>query len=206
MRRAWLNVPIVLISIAATSAAFAGGKTKGKKESDTTEAAAGGPKKDPKGQTGISPFMERVNEGAAAYVAGDYAKAIELFRKAIEQDPDKALGHYLLGEAYLADKKLEEAERAWQAALQHADKDIRTKAKVLFALADLRERQGRLADAATAWKEYESFVNANAGAGYPATAADRQRAIAAHDDLAQKYAKVKERIEQRQREVSEQKK
>lgn len=207
MRRAWLNVPIVLIVMASVSTAWAGGKAdkdKGKKDSDTAEAAPGGPKKDPKGITGISPFMELVNEGAAAYAAQDFAKAITTFQKAIEKEPERALGHYLLGEAFLADKKLDQAQQSWETAVRYGDKDKRTKAKAMFALADLMERQGKLAEATTAWKEYESFVQANAGTGYPATASERQRAVATHDDMAQKYAKVKERIEQRQREAADQ--
>jgi len=205
MRRAWLNVPVVLLSLAIASTAAAGGrKNNDKDKKESTEAAPSGPKKDPRGQTGISPFMELVNEGSAAYVAQDYAKAIETFQKAIEKEPEKALGHYLLGEAFLADKKLDQAEQSWQTALRFA-KAAPMKAKVLFVLADLRERQGRLPEAATAWKEYETFVGNNAGAGYPATPTARQQAIATHDDLAQKYAKVKERIELRQREASQQK-
>ncbi len=212
MRRAWLNVPIVLCFVAAASTALAGGKNdkgkdKDKKESATSaEPAASGPRRDPRGITGISPFMELANQGAAAYVAQDYAKAIEMFQKAIEKEPERAFGHYLLGEAYLANKQLDKAEEAWQAALRYADKDNATKAKVLFVLADLRERQGKLAEAATAWKQYETFVNANAGVGFAATATERQKVIANHDVLAVEYAKVKERIEQRQREAAEKKK
>lgn len=211
MRRAWLNAPILLLSLSIASLAFADAqRTQGEKAKAGTPESAdasgqdSGPKKDAKGERGLSPFMELVNQGAAAYLAQDYAKAEETFQKAIESAPDRALGHYLLGETFLANKKPEQAEQSLQTALRYAEKDKGMHAKVLFSLADLRERQGKTPEAATAWKDCETFLAANAGVGYPSTATERQRVIAARADLATKYAKVKERIEQRQREAAEQ--
>lgn len=163
-------------------------------------------RKDPKGIQGVSPYMELLVKGNRAYVARDFAAAISAYQEAVQLEPQRPQAHYLLGEAYLADGKLEDAGLRWDTALRYADKEPVMRAKVLFVLADLRERQQRWNDAAEAWKQYESFVTATAEAkGYAATATERNRAIAVHKDLADKYAKVQERIRQREQDTQERK-
>ena len=66
-------------------------------------------------------------------------------------------------------------------------------------LADLKERQSKWREAVVAWKEYGAYVAAvKESKGYPDTPKQRQAAFEKHQDLKVKYAKVKERIAQRE--------
>jgi tetratricopeptide (TPR) repeat protein len=209
MRPRRLVVPFVLLALAIAASAWA--KPKAKKDSESgeepkreAEAKSGGKqRRDPKGVTGISPYTEIVNKGNAAFVARDFAKAAEIYQDAISKEPKRALAFYHLGEVHRATGKPAEAEQVWQTALKTVGGDAVLHAKILFVLADLRERQGKLEEATSAWKEYGSFVGAHQNAkGYPGSATDRQKVIEVHNDLAAKYAKVRERIEQRIAETS----
>ncbi len=205
MRTRWLIIPVV--AAAATLTSFAVAETGSKPETKPATPAtgessrgsvAGIVRRDPAGVTGVSPFTEAVLNANVAFLARDFPKAIEGYQDAIKKSPDDPMGPYLLGEAQLVAGKLDEADTAWASALRLAGKDVVVHAKVLFVIADLRERQGRWDDADAAWKEYGTFVGANAKAnGYSATATERQKMIATHKDLAVKYGKVKERIQQR---------
>lgn len=202
-----LGVVFLVVSAAAqTEEKKAEKKSAGPKtESPAKEGAPGQGtvRRDPQGITGISPYMETVNKGNAAYVGKDFAAAADAYRDAIGKEPKKPLAHYLLGEALLASGKLDEADQTWQNALHAAGNDNGLQAKVLFVIADLRERQGKWDEAATAWKDYATFVGAHPDAnGYAATATERQKVIDTHKDLAVKYGKVKERIQQRLEEAS----
>ena len=76
-------------------------------------------------------------------------------------------------------------------------------AKLLFVVADLRERQGKWPDAKKSWEEYAQFLSAHPNTkGYAATAAERNKVIDVHVDLEAKYAPVKQRIEQRLKETT----
>ena len=161
-------------------------------------------RRDPKGITGISPFMELIVKGSSAYVARDFPTAISTYQGAIQKTPNRPLGHYMLGQAFLADKKIDQAEGAWQTALRYANSDPVVRAKILFVLADLREQQGRWDDAIKAWKAYADFIASEPKAkGYPATPTERIRIIEKRQELEAKYAKVKERIAQREQDVAE---
>jgi tetratricopeptide (TPR) repeat protein len=201
MRAHWLSIPLVLVAAALTTQAWADSTTKGKKseaKSDPASDVPGVVRRDPKGVTGVSPCMEAVLKGNGAYAARDFAKATEAYQEAITKDPNDPLGHYMLGEAQLAEGKLDEADRSWQNALRASGAKDAMHAKALFVIADLRERQGRWDDAETAWKEYASFVGAHSKAnGYAATATERLKMIATHKELAVSAGKVKERIQQR---------
>src|SRR5688572_20063397 len=87
------------------------------------------------------PFGDALNKGDAAYIARDFDGAIKAYREAIEKESQNPLGHYRLGEAQLAKGDMNEAEQSWQAGLRFAGKDEKLRAKLLFVLADLRERQ-----------------------------------------------------------------
>lgn len=211
MRARWSCFPLLLAVLVMAPTALAAGKDKADKKADKKEAAeapsksADGVRRDPKGVTGISPYTEAVNRGNAAYVTKDWDKASEAYREAIGLDDAKPEGHYLLGQTQLAAGKLDEADKAWQAALKASSSHEVMQAKVLFVIADLRERQGKFDDAATAWKAYGSFVSAHPKAnGYEATATDRDKVIGTRKELAAKYGEVKKRIETRQQEVQAQ--
>ena len=157
-----------------------------------------GQRTDPAGKTGISPVTLKLLKGNAAFAARDFAGAVAVYRDALQDDPQNALGHYLLGEAQLASGNLAEADGTWQNALRFTATDDVLAAKVLFCVADLRERQGKAAEAKAAWDAYARFLTDNAKVkGQPATAAERKRAIDGYAELAAKSGVVKQRIEQR---------
>jgi len=160
---------------------------------------------DPANKTGISPYMELVVKGEASYVARDLPGAISTFQEAIKLKPDEMLAFYRLGEAEQESGHLDDADKAWEAALSKrctqgmgcergkgAD-DL--KAKVMFSIAFLRERQQKWAAAKDAWQAYAAFLQGNSKIhGYPATAADRIKMIDRRVQLEADYGKVKQRI------------
>jgi hypothetical protein len=91
----------------------------------------GQPRRDPKGQTGISPYMEQIKKGEDAFVARDFTGAVAAFQEAIKLDVQKMLGYYRIGEAQLAAGNVAEAEAQWQSALTKTGSDD-LRAKVYF--------------------------------------------------------------------------
>lgn len=153
---------------------------------------------------GTGPFWDAVIQGDSAYAARDFEGAIKAYRTAIEKDPNNPMGHYRLGETQLAKGDLVEAEASWQAGLRHASKDAPLRAKLLFRLADLRERTRKHDDALAQWKEYATHAQANPDAkAFPATAAERQKRLNEWKQLSADSLAVKERIEKRLKETEE---
>ncbi|XXX75652.1 tetratricopeptide repeat protein [Sorangium sp. So ce134] len=144
--------------------------------------------------------MEQILKGQASFVARDIPGAISAFQEAIKQDPSKMLGFYRLGEAMLESGNAAEAETAWTTALGKKGSE-ELQAKVLFCLADLRERQKNWQAAREAWGAYGAYLTSNPKAGgYPATATERQKQIDRRVKDEKDYAAVKERIVQREAE------
>jgi tetratricopeptide (TPR) repeat protein len=164
---------------------------------------ADGVRRDPKGTQGISPFWEAVIKGDRAYIARDYPAAVAAYEEAIKAEPKNPMGHYRIGSAYLAKEMPKDAEDAWTAAVRFADQAPVVKAKALFVLADLAERQKNWNTATERWTAYENFVKDPKAKGYPATAVERKKRIAAWIELEKKSAEVKERIERRLKEAEE---
>jgi tetratricopeptide (TPR) repeat protein len=159
-------------------------------------AAAGGKgasKSDSKAQ---GDFNAAINDGSVKYVGKDIPGAIEAFRKATQIQPRNPLGYYLLGEAQLGAGSLPDAEAAWLQADQVSDSGPpNVKAKILFVLADLRERQGRWDDAKVAWKRYADFAASGVDSGaFPESAAARIRDIETMQKQYKDYAVVRKRI------------
>jgi tetratricopeptide (TPR) repeat protein len=155
--------------------------------------------KDPRG-----PFWDALNRGDAAYTARDFEGAIKAYREAIEKEAQNPLGHYRLGEAQLAKGDMNEAEQSWQAGLRFAGKDEKLRAKLLFVLADLRERQKNYDEATSRWKEYEKHAKSQPTVkAFPATATERQKRITVWKQISTDSAAVKERIEKRLKETEE---
>jgi hypothetical protein len=203
-----MQARLLFASLVASSLALAGtasGQSKPAKpdaaKPDAAAAAAPkGPLKDPENKKGISPYMEAVSKGEAAFVARDFPAAVVGFQDAIKIDGQQMLAFYRLGEAQLAAGKPEEAEAIWTSALTKAGPDD-LKAKVHFVLADLRERQKKMPEAKDAWGQYAAFVKEKADAkGYPATPEERQKMIDRRAKDEKDYAAVKERIAKRQAE------
>lgn len=161
-----------------------------------------GPRKDPQGVKGISPFWEQIKKGDDLYVARDFDGAIAAYKEAITKEPQNALGHYRIGEAHLAKNDTQEAETSWVAALRFVGNDHPLKAKILFVLADLRERQKSFDDATDRWNAYAQFAQQQPAAkAFPKSAEDRKGKIAGWTKLVSDYAAVKKRIEARLKEA-----
>jgi|SoiMethySBSTD1v2_1073268.scaffolds.fasta_scaffold31512_4 tetratricopeptide (TPR) repeat protein len=196
MRRLVLTVAFLGSALVAQASFAQGGAPK--------QAAAGEPRRDPRGIKGISPFWEAVKKGDNAYVARDYDGAIAAYQEAITKEPQNALGHYRIGEAQLAKGQPQEAEAAWTAGLRYVGANHALRAKLLFVLADLKEQQKAYDDATAAWEKYEGFVRDQPQSrGYPQTPAERKKRIAAWKKLSADYAEVKARIQKRLEEADE---
>ena len=160
--------------------------------------------KDPRGIKGISPFWEAIAAGDAAWVARDFDTAILRYKEAVKAEPQNPMGHYRLGETHLSKGQIPEGQAALEVAVKNGAKDANVMAKALFVLADLAERQVKLAEARDGWKRYESHANSHSEIkSFPASAVERQKRIATHDQLAQEYAVVKDRIKKREAELME---
>ncbi|WP_437811279.1 tetratricopeptide repeat protein [Sorangium sp. So ce1078] len=167
---------------------------------EAAPAAAAPPRKDANGRGGVTPYTEQIMKGQASFVARDIPGAIAAFQEAIKLDPSKMLGFYRLGEAMLESGNAAEAETAWTTALGKKGPD-ELQAKVLFCLADLRERQKNWQAAREAWGAYGAFLTSNPKAGgYPATPTERQKQIDRRVKDEKDYVAVKERIVQREAE------
>jgi tetratricopeptide (TPR) repeat protein len=202
MRRVLVSASILVSCVALWSTPAFAQSAAAKKDGAKAEVAKAdkGPRKDPAGVTGISPFMEQINKGEAAFVARDFAGAVAAFQEAVKLDGQAMLGFYRLGEAQLAAGKPDEADAVWQTALgKKGPEDLN--AKVLFVIADLRERQKKLQAAKDAWAAYTAFVQGHSKAnGYPASATERQKQIDRRMKDEKDYAVVKERIIKREAE------
>jgi tetratricopeptide (TPR) repeat protein len=151
---------------------------------------------------GSSPYNPKIQKGIGLYAARDYAGAAVAFKDDIAAEPAAPLPYYLLAEAQIAAGSLADADASLQAGLARADTNDNVKCKILFVLADLRERQGNLENARKAWEQYAQFVASHpASNGYIATATERIRVIDQHFELDKKYAPVRQRIEQRLKET-----
>jgi tetratricopeptide (TPR) repeat protein len=199
-----LAVSLVASSVVFASGAFAQGKGPAKGAPAPATAKVDPPVfplKDPKGFAGISPYMEAINKGEASFVARDFAGAVAQFQEAIKIDGQKMLAFYRMGEAQLAAGKPDEADAIWTSGLSKEGTPT-LKAKVLFCLADLKERQKKYDAAKEAWGKYAQFLkdNAQEAKGYAATPEERNRVIDRRVKDEKDYAPVKERIVKRQAE------
>jgi tetratricopeptide (TPR) repeat protein len=176
--RTWIALALVLGALASTA-----------------ELAAAG-KGNPAASKAQTDFDNAINQGMVKYVEHDVPRSIELFRQATQIQPRNPLAYYLLGEAQLGAGSLPDAEAAWLQADQVSDSGPpAVKAKILFVLADLRERQGRWDDAKAAWKRYADFAAQASDAGaFPESAASRIQAIEKMQQQNKDYAIVRKRI------------
>jgi tetratricopeptide (TPR) repeat protein len=155
---------------------------------------------DPENIIAISQYMETVAKGGEQYKKGDHSAAIDLFKKAILLSPKHPLAHLLLGEAYLAKNNLAEAEAAFLAAQEaSASSDAKgqvLRSHVLFAVADVYEREKKWNEAKTAWQAYLDYVSRlspDAGA-HPASGVARKDIVDKVIQREKVYAAVRERI------------
>lgn len=203
--RAWSPLLAVLL---IGSNALAQGEGEEKKETaakaEDGVTVENGVRKDVKGVKGISPYWEAINKGDAAYVARDYDGAMAAYKEAVQKEPAYAMGHYRMGQAHVVKNELKEAEAAYVAALRYVGEEHALKAKLLFVLADLAERQKNYNDAIKKWDDYEKFATEKPEAkAYAATAAERKKRIEAWKKLVEQYDVVKKRIAKRLAEANE---
>ena len=170
---------------------------------ETPKTAAAGAKeirRDAEGKRGISPYAEAIAKGEGAYVARDLPGAITAFQDAIKLDAEKMLGFFRLGEALLETGKPDEADSTWTTALGKKGTDD-LNAKLLFVIADLRERQRKWQATKDAWAAYSAFLqNHTKVTGYPATATERTKQADRRIKDEFDYAAVKDRIAKREAE------
>jgi tetratricopeptide (TPR) repeat protein len=142
-------------------------------------------------------YTEEIKKGQSAFVSRDLAGAVAAFQSAIKIDGEALLGFLRLGEAQLESGKLDEAEQAWTTALnKKGSQDDR--GKVLFVMADLRERQKKWQAAKDAWNGYLAFLQANPKVhGYPASATERIKQVERRMKDEVDYGAVKDRIAKR---------
>jgi len=154
-------------------------------------------RRDPRGIKGISPFTEALKRGDAALLARDMEAAVVAYRDALAQEPENALAYYRIAEAQILKGDLKEAETALVAGLRAVvATNLSLKAKLLFALADLRERQKAYDEASAKWAEYEAFTTEQKDAqGFPASGAERKKVVEAWKKLSADSVEVKARIE-----------
>jgi tetratricopeptide (TPR) repeat protein len=180
----------LLLVPALAASAWADGDKGGsgkKKSDDTSTPAPKGPGKE---------YLKICEAGNAKYAGRDFAGAIDQFRKAIELTPKYALAYYLMGEAQLAAGNLAEADASWnRASLESNEQEPALRARVLFVIADLRERQKRWDDAKSAWQVYldwgTKFPNANV---FTASGLSRQQVIDTMTKQDKAYDIVRQRI------------
>jgi tetratricopeptide (TPR) repeat protein len=186
---------------ASASADAKGGKDA---KDDAPQIGEDGVRRDPKGAKGVSPYIELISKGDRAYVARDFDAAIAAYRDAIKLEPERGLGHYRVGSAQLAKGDQKEAEAAWVNGLRFAARETALKARLLFALADLRERQKNNDDAIGRWKDYTRAADEDKAAiTYPATATERVTRNEAWKKALVSGDEVKVRIAKRLKEADE---
>lgn len=196
-RHVFLPIAVASIAVAAlcSDESFAAGdKGPPKKPAQAADAGTSDDQYDPDNKTHISKFMEIVAQANAKVTSRDFPGAVELYRKAIQLQPANPLGHYLLGEVQLAQNNITEAEASMNQADNVGDKMPAIKTKVLFVLADLKERQKKWDDAKTAWTRYNEWATNHDAGAMPASAAARIQAI---DDMLKQdkaYEIVRQRI------------
>jgi tetratricopeptide (TPR) repeat protein len=165
-------------------------------------ASADAPRRDPKGIKGISPFWEAIKKGDDAVAARDMDAAKAAYQEAIKLEPHNGMGQYRMGEIELSAGHIKEAEAVWDAALRFSGDNVSLKAKILFVLADAKERRRSLEEEKNGWNAYETHIKASPSAkAYPESAADRKKRIDEWKQLEIDYGAVKERIKQRLQEA-----
>jgi tetratricopeptide (TPR) repeat protein len=158
----------------------------------------GGERHDPDNITSLSQFMELVGKGNELFSTRNYPGAIDVYKKAILLNPRNPLGPYVLGEAHLAMNDLPEAEAAFKAAeeIHDAKTPAVVRSHVLFAVADVYERQKKWQQARVAWQlytEHASKLGADGGA-HPLTGVARLKALDDGLKLDKQYELVRQRI------------
>jgi tetratricopeptide (TPR) repeat protein len=160
------------------------------------------------------PYLVKLREGDAAYLARDYATAAAIYSDAIKAKSQDATGHLRLGEALRAQSKFDAALEAFENASRFAA-TLADRQRAKFMVADTHERAAKWAQAKAQWTDYEAAAADHAqrvaakAAGvsaedpvYPESARERRKQVDAVVERTEQYATVKARIEKREAEIS----
>jgi tetratricopeptide (TPR) repeat protein len=211
---------VAALAFSVVPKAFAAPKDKDEKgAADKTEKT----EKKTSGKTAVSAYDQAIIDAHKAFQAGVAGNvlddAIAAYRKAIGIDPTRPEGHLYLGAALYAKGDYAGAETAL------GDAENRARAgkeytnylgKALFLKATAKEAQAKSEEAKTAWTAYADFAKANPDQDYPkgsgdappvlvkvyaGSAMDRGVKIDNYVKMKTDYAKVRELIEKRQKEL-----
>jgi len=139
-----------------------------------------------------------LTEGDRAAIARDFDTALTKYRSILADDPRNALVHYRVGQVQAMRGNSHEAEQAYIAALGFSGTDDALRGRILFCIADLRERQRSYDAAADAWTEYEKQgVTAPAATPQVAVGAERKNRIAEWKRAVAVAAETKARVARR---------
>ncbi|MDE2925793.1 MAG: tetratricopeptide repeat protein [Acidobacteriota bacterium] len=94
---------------------------------------------------------EKVLEGNRNYSEGAYDKALELYREALEENPDSPAIRFNLGDAQFKKEEMEDAADSFSRALQTEDPGIKSRAQ--YNLGNSLYRQGKLQESLNAYRE-----------------------------------------------------
>ena len=192
------------------------------KDDATSEGKSDKTDKKP-GKTAITAYDQAIIDAHKAFQAGVAGNvlddAIAAYRKAIGIDPARPEGHLFLGAALYAKGDYPGAETALGDAANRAragKEYVNFLGKALFLTATTKDAQGKSDEAKTAWTAYADFAKANPDQEYPkgsgdappmlvkvfaGSAMDRELKIDAYSKMKTDYAKVRELIEKRQKEL-----
>lgn len=94
---------------------------------------------------------EKVLEGNRNFSEGDYDKALELYREALEESPESPAIRFNLGDAHFKKEEMEDATDSFSQALRSEDPEIQSRAQ--YNLGNSLYRQGKLQESLSAYRE-----------------------------------------------------
>jgi len=170
-------------------------------------------KRDPSGQKGISPYNEALAKGRDSFKSKDYAGAVTHFDAAISDNGDKMLAYLLKAQAQLANNDLDAALKTTEEGRAKRGTEEQ-QAKMLFLLADLRERKadtppgadggdaglqdalkGKWEAVREVWNGYMAYLTDHTRVpDYSASAKDRIKKVDERVKRDRDYGQVKARI------------
>jgi len=195
--------------VRVTTQIAAGAPTPAAPSSAAVQLGAG-PRRDPAGVRGISPFAEAILRGDRLYQARDFDGALREYQSGLTVAPSQPVGHLRIAEVLLQKGQFAEAEGALAAAARFANGDSGIRARVAFLSALSREGRAPPERAVEAWQAYEKLAQENGpgsvGASdaqkadapvklYGTTATTRKQAYVDRKKLEADYAEVRARIE-----------
>jgi tetratricopeptide (TPR) repeat protein len=142
------------------------------------QPAADGIRRDPVGLKGVSPMVEAVAQGDAAFIARDFPPALTAYTDAVKADPKHPLGHLRLAQLHYSQGRLSEAEQSIVSALRFVGPRGVYRAQAFFLLALVREAQRSFDDAVDSWAAYEALGPSLAAEAPPAAQSPEEAARA----------------------------